>query len=129
VAESAFRIIASGFYGAIAQRLTRVRQRWKALVILVIVLPVTEQTIDYLIHRLRGTPNLGWAMLTSCVLMAVSACFNWYAMTHGVLQTGTGAKPLKSDLKQLPLITFRFVLTAPLLVRRVLTSARPESRP
>jgi hypothetical protein len=116
-AESIFRIVVSGFYGAIAQKLTNVKPRWKAVLILVVVLPAVEQSADFLLHRARGTPNLGWAMLTSCIVMALSAMFNWYAMTRGALRTDSG-KSFLADLRSLPRILVQFVGLVPLAIWR-----------
>jgi hypothetical protein len=126
IAESLFRILTSGFYGAAAERLTRVRSRWKVLLVLVVVFPAAEQTLDYFIHRARGTPNLGWAMLVSCTVMVVSAAFNWYVMTHGALLTSGNAAPLTTDLRRLPLLVLRFAAEGPLMMWRALFSGRAE---
>ena len=127
VAEALFRILVSGFYGAIAQRLTRLRSRWKVVLMLVFVLPVAEQLIDYAIHRRRGTPNLGWAMVISCGVMAISALFNWYVMTHGVLLTGAGTSSLLSDLRRMPRLVVGFLISAPLFFWRALRAG--DDRP
>jgi len=115
LAESLYRSVVSGFYGAIAQRLTRVRPRWKAMLVLVFALPFVEQVLDYLLHRARGTYNLNSAILVSCIVMAVSATFNWYAMNRGVLLTDSGDS-FWSDLKRLPGVLFAFLLAGPVAI-------------
>jgi hypothetical protein len=103
-----------------------VRSRWKVPLVLVVVFPAAEQTLDYFIHRARGTPNLGWAMLVSCTVMVVSAAFNWYVMTHGALLTNKNAAPLTTDLRRLPLLVLRFAAEGPLMMWRALFSGRAE---
>ena len=109
LAEGLFRVVTSGFYGAIAQKMTKVQERWKVVVVLVIAVPAIEQIVDYAIHRWRGTPNLLQAMIISCVVMCISALFNWYVMTRGVLRTDPGSASLASDLIRLPRLAIAFV--------------------
>jgi hypothetical protein len=118
-AESIFRAITSGFYGAIVQALRNMEPPWLAAFVISLVLPAGIQALEYLVHWLRGTPNLGAGILVSILVSGIAALFNWYAMRRGTLLTGTEGRPFLADLKSLPAVIFGFIIAAPIAIWRL----------
>jgi hypothetical protein len=56
-AEWMYRAIASGFYGAITQHISEVEPEWEAAVCLIVLLPLSPLSVEFLVHWLRHTPN------------------------------------------------------------------------
>ena len=112
-AETAFRAITSGFYGAVTQALRRLEPAWLAIVIVLVLAPAAVQLMEYAVHVVSGTPNLKTGILVSSALTGIASLFNWYAMRHGTMLTGREAQPFWSDLKRLPGILVGFLVAIP----------------
>jgi hypothetical protein len=119
LAESVFRAITSGFYGAIVQALRHMEPTWLAALLISVVLPAGIQALEFLVHWLRGTPNLGAGIFVSILVSGIAALFNWYAMRRGTLLTGTESRPFLADLKSLPAVIFGFVIAGPVAIWRL----------
>jgi hypothetical protein len=100
--ELVYRIIASGFFGAMTQRLSRVEPVWRGVLYAFFVLPAAQHSVEFLIHWLRGTPNLGISVGLSVLFTGVSTLINLQLMRKGVLTAGIGSKTLVQDLAALP---------------------------
>jgi hypothetical protein len=111
--ESIFCVVTAGFYGAIVQTLRNAEPEWLTAVFLTLVMPAIFQVMEYWLHWLRGTPHLRPAELTSVVVSAVSALFNWYAMRRGTLLVGAEAGGFGADLRRLPRLAVGFLLALP----------------
>ena len=109
-AELAFRVSTSGFYGAITEAFTVVRPVWRAAVTTMVGLPLLSHALEFALHYLRGTPELGRSISASLAFTAVSTAFNLFAMRRGALVVGEGHAPLRHDLRRMPGLIGEFVL-------------------
>jgi hypothetical protein len=113
LAELMLRGITSGFYGAVTEALSEARPAWSAMVSAMVVLPILNHSLEFLVHWLRGTPKLGLSITTSVFFTAFSTAFNLYIMRHGVLTVGGGSGPLRQDLARIFPLLGRFLLAGP----------------
>jgi hypothetical protein len=118
-AETIFRAVTSGFYGALTQTLRNLQPAWLAVGLIAVVTPLVLQAMEYGFHFALGTPNLQHGAIVSLIITAVGALFNLFAMRHGTFLTGSEGHSLGSDLKRLPLIIFEFIAAGPLAIYRV----------
>jgi hypothetical protein len=114
--EFGYRILTSGFYGSLIQRFRKVEPAWKANLYVILLLPVVNQGLDLWVHWLNGTPKLAASVMASAAITVWAALFNLYAMRRGALVTGQDARPLKEDLRQLPVLVAEFFLIVPRFV-------------
>ena len=112
LAELAYRAVASGFMGALTQSFGRVNPPWAGAISAALVLPILSHSLEFVIHWLRGTPNLRASILASVCFTAVSTLFNWFAMRNGLLIVGRGQKSLWQDLRQLPILFWNLLRSA-----------------
>jgi hypothetical protein len=113
LAELALRAATSGFYGAITEAFSEARPAWAAMAAAMVVLPLLNHSLEFLVHWLRGTPKLGLSMTASVIFTAISTSFNLYVMRHGVLTVGKRSKSLHEDLALLFPLLGRFLLVGP----------------
>jgi hypothetical protein len=126
LAELAFRSVTSGFYGAITESFSSARPAWAATAVAMVALPFLAHSMEFVVHWVRGTPNLGLSIRTSVIFTALSTAFNLYAMRRGILVTSRNGKPLRHDLSQIPPLLVAFILAGPReIVRRWHRSAFP----
>src|ERR1700733_4773982 len=85
VAETAFRVVTSGFYGAVTQAIRRLEPPWLGIAIVLFLAPAAVQLLEFAVHLLSGTPNLKAGLIVSTVMTAVASLFNWYSMRQGAL--------------------------------------------
>ena len=109
LAEFGFRFVTAGFYGALTQAFRRVQPPALGTLGAVLVLPAAGHLGEFVVHSLRGTPNLTAALATSIAFTCVSTAFNLFAMRRGALIVGAGERPLAHDLRAMPRLLFLFV--------------------
>jgi hypothetical protein len=119
--EFAYRVATSGFFGSITQVFRQVQPAWIATAATLIVLPVVNQFLDFLVHWWQGTPFLAKSIITSTVMTAFAALFNLHAQREGAFVVGPEGRSFAADLKRLPGLLLSFVLVIP---RAVLGMAR-----
>jgi hypothetical protein len=119
LAELALRTATSGFYGAITEAFSEAQPAWAAMAAALIVLPLANHSLEFLVHWLRGTPKLGMSMAASVMFTAVSTSFNLYVMRQGVLTVGGKSKSLREDLALLLPLLGQFLLAGPRAIVRV----------
>jgi len=117
-AEWMYRAIASGFYGAITQHISEVEPEWEAAVCLIILLPLSSHSIEFLVHWLRHTPNLKTSIVSSISFTVISTLFNFYAMRRGAMVVGANAASIAADLRAMPRVIAGFVAAGPLWLWR-----------
>lgn len=122
--ESVFCVLSAGFYGAVVQILKDAEPQWLTGVLLTIVVPVTFQVLEYVLHWFQGTPHLRVAGIVSLGVSAVSALFNWYAMRRGTFLVGQEAGAFGGDLRRLPRLLLEFVA---LLPRKIVRQSKSYS--
>jgi hypothetical protein len=126
LAELAFRSVTSGFYGAITESFSLARPAWAATAVAMVALPFLAHSMEFVVHWVRGTPNLGLSIRTSVIFTALSTAFNLYAMRRGILVTNRNCRPLRHDLIQIPPLLLAFALAGPReIVRRLHGSEFP----
>jgi len=118
LAELALRAVTSGFYGAITELFSEARPVWAAMTAAMVVLPLVNHSLEFLVHWLRGTPKLGLSIAASVLFTACSTAFNVYAMRHGVLTVGGKSKSLREDLARLLPLLGQFLLAGPRAIFR-----------
>jgi hypothetical protein len=120
LAEFVYRGITSGFYGALTQAFRKAAPVWKASLTVVFLLPLSQHSIELVVHVLRHTPQLRTSFVTSVCFTAISTLFNLYAMRRGVLVTGEGAGSVASDMRRIPTLIGGFVAAGPMALYRLL---------
>lgn len=123
-AETAFRVVTSGFYGAVTEAIRKLKPAWLAILIVLVLAPAAVQLLELGVHVVSHTPNLKTGVWVSTIMTAVASLFNWYAMRQGIMLTGSEAKPFLSDLKRFPLLVYGFITAIPKLLAERL-SRRP----
>lgn len=99
--EFAYRIVASGFYGALTQRFARqhaVRATWTALVLL----PALSHSVEWAVHSWAGTPAIGSSIAASVAFSVLTTRFQLIAMRRGVMTVGPGSQSIAADLRAMP---------------------------
>jgi hypothetical protein len=119
LAEFIFRSVTSGFYGSITQAFRRAEPHWLAALTAMVLLPVVSHSLEFLVHWLRGTPELGRSMAASVAFTALSTLFNLYAMRRGVLLVGEDRMSIWHDLKAMPRLLLGFIAVPPVAVWRL----------
>lgn len=127
--ESIFCALSAGFYGAVVQILKDAEPQWLTGIFLTLILPVTFQILEYLLHWFRGTPHLRFAGIVSLMVSGTSALFNWYAMRRGTLLVGRGAGGFGGDLRRLPRLLLGFLAVLPRKIAGSKIAGKSQSRP
>jgi hypothetical protein len=112
--ELLFRGITSGFYGALTEGFRDAEPPWAAALSVIVLLPLTNHSMEFLVHWMRGTRNLAPSIAASVVFTALSTLFNLYAMRRGALIVGSGRSSLRQDLVRMPRLLLDFAILAPL---------------
>jgi len=110
--ELVFRLTTSGFYGALTQSFRHVEPRWQGQLAALLIVPAVCHTLEFLVHWLRGTPELAASLGASMAFTALSTAFHLFAMQRGVLIVGEGRQTLWQDLRALPGVVAAFVRQA-----------------
>jgi hypothetical protein len=108
--EFGCRFVTAGFYGALTQAFRRVEPPLLGTVGALLLLPALAHLGEFIVHSLRGTPNLTVALATSIGFTAVSTAFNLFAMRRGTLIVGAGQRPLFEDMRAMPKLLILFVV-------------------
>jgi hypothetical protein len=122
--ELIFRGITSGFYGALTEGFREAEPPWAAALGVLLVLPVANHSMEFVVHWLRGTRKLVPSITASVVFTALSTLFNLYAMRRGALIVGTGRNSLRQDLRRMPGLLLEFILLIP---RRLMAGPTREA--
>jgi hypothetical protein len=124
--ELAFRFATAGFYGAITEAFAAARPAWAATAAVMVLLPCMNHSLEFIVHWMRGTPNLSVSIASSVLFTALSTAFNLYAMQRGALTVGEGSRSLRNDLCRMVPLFFDFLMAGPRLIARRL--CREESQ-
>lgn len=107
--EFGFRFATSGFYGALTQAFRSVRPSALGTTLALIGLPLIAHSLEFIVHRWRGTPALAASIGVSVLFTIVSTAFNLFAMRRGLLIVGAGGRPLRQDLREMPRTLAQFL--------------------
>lgn len=117
--ESSFYIVTAGFYGALLESFRQAQPAWKATLVVMVMLPSINHTLEFLLHWIGGTEKIAAGMTASIAFSMVSATFNLYVMRRGALIVGAERQSLFHDLARMPRLVVEFILHLPgLLLRR-----------
>lgn len=117
--QFSFRFFFAGVAGALIQSFRRVEPFWKALLAILLLIPLVSHVLEFLLQAIFGfltsTQDLtGDAILRSICFSIISALFTLFAMRRGVMIVGESeSKSLMSDLSRLPVIIFHFLAFIP----------------
>ncbi len=100
-----YRALASGFYSSAIQSFRYVRPFWGAWIVSMTLLPAFSETLEFVLHRMRGTQRLGATIVVSISLTAISTLLELLTMRRGVLTVGKTSGSLIQDLKKLSGLT------------------------
>jgi hypothetical protein len=126
--ELVFRAITSGFYGALTENFREAEPPWAAAITVMILLPIANHSLEFVVHWMRGTRNLATSIGASVILTAFSTLFNLFVMRRGALIVGEGRSSLVSDLVQMPRLIGAFCLLLPRYCHRQIQKLRESSR-
>lgn len=124
LAELALRSATSGFYGAVTEAFASAEPPWAAHAVAMFLLPCAAHALEFLVHWLRGTPELGLSIASSLAFTAISTSFNLFVMRRGALTVGTGSRPLHEDLGRMPLLIWSYLCIGPRALARLLRKTR-----
>jgi len=126
--ESAVFVSIAGFYGGLIESMRRAHPAWAATMVVTMVFPAINHTLEFAAHSAGGTKKIGVGVLISAGFSILSASFNLFAMRRGVLIVGEERRSLLDDLRRTPRIAFEFVTAIPRAVRRILRSSGQKAR-
>ncbi len=132
-AQFIFRFVFAGVSGAMIQSFRRVEPPWKALLSILLILPIISHIFEFIVQfgfaYITSTSNLtGGAIARSICLSIISALFTLFIMRRNVMIVrDSESKSLLNDIFRLPLLIFQFIAFIPnelaLLIRhRQITS-------
>jgi hypothetical protein len=116
--ESAFYITTAGFYGALIEAFRRARPVWLATLTVMLLIPATNHTLEFLFHWLGGTEKLARSIIASICFSMFSAAFNLFAMRRGAFIVGAERQSLLADLWQMPRLVYDFMTAIPRVLWR-----------
>lgn len=121
-----FRFAFAGIGGALIQAFRHVEPAWKALVAILLIVPLISHVFEYFVqaafaHYTQTGDHTGEAVLRSVCISIVSALFTLFIMRRDVMIVGEAeSKSLWSDLARLPVLTFEFMAFVPLEIAAML---------
>lgn len=125
LAEFVYRALTAGFYGALSQQFGRIEPHWQGTIGAMAFVPALGHLVEFCIHSLRGTPNLGRSIAASVSFSVLSVLFNLYIMRHGAMIVGgEKARPFGEDMRRIPRLILGFVLVGPRWMWNLVSSTR-----
>lgn len=119
LAQFAFRFVFAGVGGALIQALRHVEPAWKALLSILVVIPLISHVFEFLVQfafaNITQTNDLTLtAILRSLCVSVFSALFTLYIMRRDVLIVGEDeSESLAKDFTKFPRLIFNFVAFVP----------------
>lgn len=114
-----FRFVFAGISGAMIQSFRRVEPVWKALLIILLLIPLVSHVFEFALQAVFGhltdsQDQTAGAILRSICVSVISALFTLFAMRRGVMIVGESeSKSLLSDISRLPIVIFHFIAFIP----------------
>ena len=118
LAQFTFRFLFAGVGGAMIQSLRRVEPAWKALVTILLIVPVISHIIEFFVQvgfsYFTGTPIDYRSIVSSICISIFSALFSLFIMRRNVMIVGeTGSQSLLRDIINMPKMVFDFLAFIP----------------
>lgn len=126
LAQFIFRFAFAGVGGALIQAFRRVEPAWKALMAILLIVPVISHVFEFFVqlafaHFTQTGDHTDEAILRSVCISILSALFSLYIMRRDVMIVGEAeSKSIWSDLSRFPVLIFDFVMFVPLEITRML---------
>jgi len=126
LAQFIFRFAFAGVGGALIQAFRRVEPAWKALLAILLIVPVISHVFEYFVQTgfayfTATGDHTDEAIVRSICISILSALFSLYIMRHNVMIVGEAeSKSIWSDLARFPVLIFDFVMFVPLEITRML---------
>lgn len=124
LAEMALRMVISGFYGSVTQACRRCEPAWAAALFIMLAVPASSHAVEFAVHYMRGTPQLGRSITASVCFTIIATLFNYYAMRRDVLIVGEGHRSFAQDMKDMPRTIGGFLAAGPLALWRRIAGRR-----
>lgn len=128
LAEFIYRACCSGFYGALTQAFSKAEPAWTAAIASAVFLPGASHSIEFVVHLLRGTPNLRTSLIASVCFTVLSTLFNLYAMRRGALLVGAEGGSVGADFRRMPRLIAGFLAAGPIALFRLIGSKQSFHR-
>ena len=118
-AQFAFRFLFAGVGGTLIQSFRRVEPAWKALLAIMLVLPLISHVFEFAVQTLFAyvtatQDHTDKAILRSITVSIMSALFTLFAMRRNVMIVGDeDSKSLLHDIGRLPMLIFEFCAFIP----------------
>lgn len=128
-AQFIFRFIFAGVGGALIQAFRRVEPAWKALVAILLIVPVISHILEFLVQTAfvyftQSEDHTNVAIVRSICISVLSALFSLFIMRRGVLIVGEAeSKSIWNDIAQFPVLIFDFMMFVPLEIIAMLRRA------
>lgn len=126
LAQFIFRFAFAGVGGALIQAFRRVEPAWKALIAILLIVPVISHIFEFFVqvgfaHFTRTGDHTDEAIVRSICISILSALFSLFIMRRNVMIVGEAeSKSIWSDLAHFPVLIFDFVMFVPLEIVRML---------
>lgn len=128
-AQFVFRFVFAGVGGALIQAFRHVEPAWKALMAILLIVPVISHIFEFLVqagfaHYTQTADHTGDAVIRSICISILSALFSLFIMRRNVMIVGEAeSKSIWSDIAQLPFLVFDFVMFVPFEMIRMFRRA------
>lgn len=128
LAQFLFRFAFAGISGTLIQSFRRVEPAWKALLSILLIIPVISHVFEFLVqfsfaYVTSTSEHTDDAIIRSVCLSVISALFTLFIMRRNVMIVGEEeSKSLLHDMSRMPELIYRFIAFIPneiaLLLRR-----------
>ena len=126
LAQFIFRFIFAGVGGALIQAFRRVEPAWKALLAILLIVPVISHLFEFLVQTgfvyfTQTSDHTDVAVVRSICISILSALFSLFIMRRGVMIVGEAeTKSIWSDFAHFPRLIFEFMAFIPLEIAKML---------
>lgn len=126
LAQFVFRFLFAGLGGALIQGFRRVEPAWKALLAILLIVPLISHIIEFLVQigfaRLTQTAeHTDEAIIRSVSISILSALFSLFIMRRNVMIVGEAeSKSIFSDIARIPILLFEFMAFVPLEIAKMI---------
>jgi len=114
-----FRFLFAGLSGAMIQAFRRVEPAWKAMVSILVVIPVISHILEYIVQSefvrfTQTTDHTDLAIVRSVCVSIFSVLFALFIMRRDVMIVGEAeSKSLLSDIVHMPYLVYEFMAFIP----------------
>lgn len=124
VTEVLYRALMTGTLASVSQAFRRVEPAWQGSLLIMFALPACAHGVEFMMHSWRGTERL-YASVSVSILFSVASCVvSYWLHRRNVLIVGAGARPLLTDIVELPRVVVDVLVRGPLLRLRSAAARR-----